>query len=83
MEAIETQNKFPVSEHNDSVMNTEKREAMSKYGVDQETAEYANGPPVFIDPATNRRLFWKINGRILLAMTGVSISISTFTSTLD
>ncbi|KAF3404632.1 hypothetical protein DPV78_003168 [Talaromyces pinophilus] len=70
MEAIETQNKFPVSEHNDSVMNTEKREAMSKYGVDQETAEYANGPPVFIDPATNRRLFWKINGRILLAMTG-------------
>ncbi|OAG10759.1 MFS general substrate transporter [Paraphaeosphaeria sporulosa] len=34
--------------------------------VDGETLKYTTGPPVEIDKATNRRLFWKINRRILV-----------------
>lgn len=40
-------------------------------GVDAETAAYATGPPVEIDKATDRRLFWKVNKRILVCMVGV------------
>lgn len=39
--------------------------------IDQETAEYAGAVATPIDPATNKRLFWTINRRILLCMLGV------------
>jgi hypothetical protein len=35
---------------------------------DKETRAYITGPPVRIDEATNKRLFWKINRRILVIM---------------
>ncbi|KAH7346010.1 major facilitator superfamily domain-containing protein [Pyrenochaeta sp. MPI-SDFR-AT-0127] len=33
--------------------------------IDEQTARYTTGPPIEIDEATNKRLFWKINRRIL------------------
>lgn len=36
--------------------------------ADDETARYAEGDPIHIDEATNKRLFWKINKRILGVM---------------
>lgn len=36
--------------------------------ADDETARYADGEPVHIDEATNKRLFWKINRRVLGVM---------------
>jgi hypothetical protein len=33
---------------------------------DEHTNLYVTGPAVEIDPATNKRLFWKINRRILV-----------------
>lgn len=43
---------------------------VSKYAdrVDDETARYAEGDPIHVDEATNKRLFWKINKRILPVM---------------
>ncbi|KAL4878464.1 major facilitator superfamily domain-containing protein [Aspergillus karnatakaensis] len=38
--------------------------------ADDETAAYTTGAPVTIDPATNRRLFWMINRRVLVCMLG-------------
>lgn len=32
---------------------------------DEETSRYVDGPGIEIDAATNKRLFWKINRRIL------------------
>ncbi|KAF2021719.1 MFS general substrate transporter [Aaosphaeria arxii CBS 175.79] len=43
-----------------------KEEAFQSERVDEQTARYATGPPVEIDAATNKRLFWKINRRILV-----------------
>jgi hypothetical protein len=39
--------------------------------VDAETAAYAAGESIQIDEATSKRLFWKINKRILFCMLGV------------
>ncbi|OJJ55365.1 hypothetical protein ASPSYDRAFT_60353 [Aspergillus sydowii CBS 593.65] len=43
---------------------------VQQYAADDETAAYTTGDAVTIDPATNRRLFWKINRRILVCMLG-------------
>jgi hypothetical protein len=40
--------------------------------IDEETAAYATGPSVEIDKETDRRLFWKVNKRVLVCMVGVS-----------
>lgn len=43
-----------------------------KHGsIDKETAEYAGTVATPVDAATNKRLFWTINKRILLCMLGV------------
>jgi hypothetical protein len=44
----------------------------SHLDIDKETAEYAGNVPTHIDEATNRRLFWTVNRRILAVMLGVS-----------
>lgn len=49
---------------------------VQQYAADDETAAYTTGDAVTIDPATNRRLFWKINRRILVCMLGVCCSPS-------
>jgi hypothetical protein len=36
--------------------------------LDQETAAYANLTAIHVDKATNRRLFWMINRRVLVCM---------------
>lgn len=54
-------------EHADA--NTEKQ--LHHDAADDETAAYTTGTAVTIDPATNRRLFWQINRRILVCMLGV------------
>ncbi|GIK02000.1 hypothetical protein Aspvir_006043 [Aspergillus viridinutans] len=36
--------------------------------LDQETAAYANSTAIHVDKATNRRLFWMINRRVLVCM---------------
>lgn len=54
-------------EHADT--NTEKQ--LHHHAADDETAAYTTGTAVTIDPATNRRLFWQINRRILVCMLGV------------
>lgn len=43
-----------------------KKNAFVSEAADEQTAQYATGPPVEIDEATNKRLFWKINRRILV-----------------
>lgn len=60
---IETERQNIHAEHSDLT------EADKKYAhaSDAETAKYV-GAPVEIDAATNKRLFWKINKRILAIM---------------
>ncbi|KAL3477666.1 major facilitator superfamily domain-containing protein [Aspergillus californicus] len=41
-----------------------------QHAADDETAAYTTDAPVSIDKATNRRLFWQINRRILVCMLG-------------
>ena len=45
--------------------------------IDKETAEYAGAVATPVDAATNRRLFWTINKRILLCMLGVRVGYHT------
>jgi len=44
----------------------------SHLDLDKETAEYVGNVPFHIDEATNRKLFWTVNKRILACMLGVS-----------
>ncbi|BCS19541.1 putative MFS transporter [Aspergillus puulaauensis] len=53
-------------EHADT--NAEKQ--LHHHAADDETAAYTTGTAVTIDPATNRRLFWQINRRVLVCMLG-------------
>ncbi|KAL2793245.1 major facilitator superfamily domain-containing protein [Aspergillus keveii] len=55
-------------EHADTV--PEKGLGLGHQAADDETAAYTAGSPVEIDKATNRRLFWQINKRILVCMLG-------------
>jgi hypothetical protein len=59
-------------EHADTV--PEKGLGLGHQAADDETAAYTAGSPVEIDKATNRRLFWQINKRILVCMLGVCSS---------
>lgn len=43
-----------------------KKEAFISQAPDEQIARYTAGPPIEIDGATNKRLFWKINRRILV-----------------
>lgn len=36
--------------------------------ADDETSRYVDSQPIIIDAATNKRLFWKINRRVLVIM---------------
>lgn len=51
-----------VEKHDDNL----KKNVFVSEAADEQTAHYATGPPVEIDEATNKRLFWKINRRILV-----------------
>ncbi|KAL4751573.1 hypothetical protein BDW72DRAFT_202951 [Aspergillus terricola var. indicus] len=53
-------------EHTDTV----PEKGLGLQAADDETAAYATGDPVTIDKATDRRLFWQINRRILVGMLG-------------
>lgn len=48
--------------------NVLEKVAVHGLSADDETARYAEGAPILIDEATNKRLFWKINKRILFVM---------------
>jgi hypothetical protein len=53
-----------VSDHLETAGLPEK--SVQHFGeIDEQTNQYASGSGVTIDKATNRRLFWKINRRIL------------------
>ncbi|KAE8343232.1 hypothetical protein BDV24DRAFT_172986 [Aspergillus arachidicola] len=67
MADIQADRKGVSSEH-EHIDPPEKSQHLA--GVDAETAAYATGPPVEIDKATDRRLFWKVNKRILVCMVG-------------
>lgn len=43
-----------------------RKEDFVSVAADEQTARYTTGPPIEIDEATNKRLFWKINRRILV-----------------
>ena len=43
-----------------------KEAALRSEAIDEQTARYTTGPPIEIDAATNKRLFWKLNCRILI-----------------
>jgi hypothetical protein len=45
---------------------TFKKAVLQTEAVDEDTLRYTTGPPIEIDAATNRRLFWKLNRRILV-----------------
>ncbi|KAL4739804.1 major facilitator superfamily domain-containing protein [Aspergillus similis] len=59
----------PGSTHNERT-DTVPEKGLGLQAADDETAAYATGDPVNIDKATNRRLFWMINRRILVGMLG-------------
>lgn len=42
------------------------------FDLDKETAAYVGTVPTHIDEATNKKLFWTVNRRILACMLGVS-----------
>ena len=42
------------------------------FDLDKETAAYVGSVPTHIDEATNKKLFWTVNRRILACMLGVS-----------
>ena len=42
------------------------------FDLDKETAAYVGSVPTHIDEATNQKLFWIVNRRILACMLGVS-----------
>ncbi|KAL4763839.1 putative MFS transporter [Aspergillus foveolatus] len=66
-DAVDTQK--PGSTHNEQT-DTVPEKGLGLQAADDETAAYATGDPVTIDKATNRRLFWRINRRILVGMLG-------------
>jgi hypothetical protein len=43
-----------------------KEAALHTEAVDEDTMRYTTGPVIEIDAATNKRLFWKLNRRILV-----------------
>lgn len=54
----------PMSDHQEAI----KMEAMTVKYIgkgDEETSRYLGDAPIEIDAATNKRIFWKINRRIL------------------
>jgi hypothetical protein len=62
----------PGSTHNEHT-DTVPEKGLGLQAADDETAAYATGVPVTIDKLTNRRLFWRINRRILVGMLGVGV----------
>lgn len=55
-----------VAEHHETNDIISKGAALRFEAVDEDTMRYTTGPPVEIDAATNKRLFWKLNRRILV-----------------
>lgn len=72
MADITDSRKSDMSPHHEHAEATEKD--LQHHAADDETAAYTTGSPVEIDKATDRRLFWKINRRVLICMLGVSYS---------
>lgn len=65
-------------EHMETIEDTK----FSKIAGDHETARYA-GTPIDIDEKTNKRLFWKINRRVLFIMLGTYFCQSLDKGTLN
>lgn len=65
MSAKELEAGVNVANHHDMDDVTSKEAALHSEAIDEDTKRYTTGPPVEIDAATNKRLFWKLNRRIL------------------
>lgn len=73
MADITDSRKIDMSTHQEYGETTPEK-GLQHHAADDETAAYTTGSPIEIDKATNRRLFWKINRRVLICMLGVSYS---------
>lgn len=73
MADITDSRKSDMSTHQEYAAATPEK-GLQHHADDDETAAYTTGSPIEIDKATDRRLFWKINRRVLICMLGVSYS---------
>lgn len=65
MSAKELEAGVNVASHHETNDMTSKEATLHSEAVDEDTMRYTTGPPIEIDAATNKRLFWKLNRRIL------------------
>ena len=65
MSAKELEAGVSVANHHETTDMTSKEATLHNEAVDEDTLRYTTGPPIEIDAATNKRLFWKLNRRIL------------------
>ena len=65
MSAKQVEAGVDVANHHETNDMTSKEATLYPDAVDEDTMRYTTGPPIQIDAATNRRLFWKLNRRIL------------------
>jgi len=71
MPDIDTEGKVSLAKHQETVAPVKP----FQHGqLDQETAAYANSTAIHVDKATNRRLFWMINRRVLVCMLAVCLA---------
>ncbi|KAF7670606.1 mfs general substrate transporter [Alternaria burnsii] len=66
MSAKELEAGVNTANHHETNDSTSKEAVLHTEAVDEDTLRYTTGPPIEIDAATNRRLFWKLNRRILV-----------------
>ncbi|KAI0015915.1 allantoate permease [Xylariomycetidae sp. FL0641] len=60
----------PTTEREPDLENTQTQHGGGEHVLDKETAAYAGDVPIHIDEATNKKLFWTVNKRILFSMLG-------------
>lgn len=73
MADVESEPKAPITTaDHDEIGGQEKPRGY----VDAETAAYAGQTPIEIDEQTRKRLFWKINRRVLACMLGVGAPLA-------
>ena len=65
MSAKELEAGVNAASHHETNDMTSKEAILHSEAVDEDTMRYTTGPPIEIDAATNKRLFWKLNRRIL------------------
>jgi hypothetical protein len=66
MSAKELEAGVNMTNHHETNDTTSKEAALQSEAVDEDTIRYTAGPPIEIDAAMNKRLFWKLNRRILV-----------------